>query len=75
VGIEEQGEVGKLASRNDMKQSWAHSGMKFVSSDERVVDALACVENAYIKRIRLGQHRAILIGAVRQSCQHILFIV
>lgn len=44
-----------------------------MSSDERVVDALARVENAYIKRIKLGQHRAILIGAVGRDGQHDIF--
>lgn len=68
MGVEEQSEVGKLASRNDLKQSWAHVGTKFVSSRERVVSPLTGIENVYIKRIKLDQHRAILMGAVEKTC-------
>lgn len=36
VGFAEQVPVGKLVSKNERKHSWAHVGMKFVSSGVRV---------------------------------------
>lgn len=76
-GFGEQVPSGKLASKNEMKHSCAHVGMKFVSSGVRVkfafeAAALACIENPNIRRIRLGQHNAILIGAVERNRQHTL---
>jgi len=64
VGDVEQMLVGKFASTNDSKQSCAQVGTKLANSGDRVIDAaLACVENAYARRSRLGQHNAILGGA------------
>lgn len=53
-----------------MKHSCAHGGTKFFSSlDSVMFAALACVDNANIKR-RLDQHNAILI-AVMSKCQQV----
>ena len=57
--------VGKLDSRKDTKHSCAQAGTKLVSSEERLMfAALACVVYNDSRRSRLGQHNAILVGAV-----------
>jgi len=74
-GTDPQADVGKFDSKNEMKQSCAHEGMKLVTSGESVyvVVALTGIENAYIRRRRLGQHTAILEGAVGSDCQRTPF--
>jgi hypothetical protein len=74
-GTDPQADVGKFDSKNEIKQFCAQEGMKLVSSGESVyfVVALTCIENANIRTRRLGQHNAILEGAVEAGCQRIVF--
>jgi hypothetical protein len=71
LGVLVQTLVGKLESRKDTKHSCAQTGTKLVSSEERLMfAALACVEYNDRRRNRLGQHSAILGGAVERGYQH-----
>ena len=56
--------VGKLSCTKDSKQTWAHDGMKLVTSDGKENPALTQVENTYMSRRRLAGNTAILGNTV-----------
>jgi predicted hotdog family 3-hydroxylacyl-ACP dehydratase len=45
----------------EVKHGWAHCGTKLFSSDGNVVAPSTSVVNMDVRRIRSGQHRAILM--------------
>lgn len=68
VGFCVQMSVGKLFSRKDTKHVCAQAGMKFVSSLLKDMDASTRAEKMHNRRrvrISLGQHDAILGGAIQ----------